>query len=216
MNSIKKYRTILYSIILIVIPVLAFAAVTMIKNRYEKLPMYDSTLNTNKEDRTPHYIQPFALINQDGKIFSDNELNNKIYVADFFFTSCTSACPKMTKNLVLVQSEFKNNDAIKITSFTVDPETDTVQRLKWYANVFKIDSAKWNLLTGNKKDIYRLARESFYVSAGDGDGGSDDFIHSDKLVLVDKHKQIRGYYTGTDEASVEQLIHDIKKLGNEN
>jgi protein SCO1/2 len=216
MSKVKKRRTLLYSIILIVIPALAFAAVTMLQNRFEKLPVYDSTLNTNKEDRTPHFIQPFSLFDQDGKMFTDAAVNNKIYVADFFFTSCTSACPKMTKNLLLVQKAFSNDNNIHLISFTVDPETDSAQRLKWYAGVFRIDPSKWDLLTGDKKEIYKLARESFYVSAGDGDGGPDDFIHSDKLVLVDKQKQIRGYYTGTDESSVEQLIHDIKKLENEN
>jgi protein SCO1/2 len=216
MSKLKKHRTLLYGIILIVIPALAFAAVTMLQNRYEKLPVFDSTLNTNKEDEIPHFIQPFTLINQDGKAFSDADVHNKIYVVDFFFTSCTSACPKMTKNLLLVQKAFSNDNNIQLVSFTVDPETDSAQRLKWYAGVFKIDSAKWNLLTGDKKEIYKLARESFYVSAGEGDGGPDDFLHSDKLVLVDKQKQIRGYYTGTDESSVKQLIHDIKKLENEN
>jgi protein SCO1/2 len=215
-SKLNKHKTLLYGIILIAIPALAFAAVTMLQNRYEKLPVYDSTLNTNNEDRTPHFVQPFTLINQDGKVFSDADVNNKIYVADFFFTSCTSACPKMTKNLLLVQKEFSNDNNIRLISFTVDPETDSAQRLKWYAGVFKIDPSKWNLLTGDKKEIYKLARESFYVSAGDGDGGPDDFIHSDKLVLIDKQKQIRGYYTGTDESSVKQLIHDIKKLENEN
>jgi len=122
----------------------------------------------------------------------------------------------MTSNLKLVQDAFKNDDNVVIISFTVDPETDTAGRLKWYANHFSINTSKWNLLTGDKKDIYKLARESFYVSAGDGDGGPDDFIHSDKLVLIDKQKQIRGYYTGTEKNDVEKLIHDIKKLENEN
>jgi protein SCO1/2 len=215
MSYIKKHTTFFLSILLIAVPVLAFAMVTLLQNKYEKLPVYNSSLNTNKEDKTPHFIQPFNLINQDGKIFSDENTGNKIYVADFFFTSCTSACPKMTNNLMLVQSAFANDNNVEIISFTVDPETDTAQRLKWYTNHFNINTNKWNFLTGDKKEIYKLARESFYVSAGDGDGGADDFIHSDKLVLVDKQKQIRGYYTGTDKNSVEQLIHDIKKLENE-
>jgi protein SCO1/2 len=210
----KKHTTFLISITLITIPVLAFAVVTMLQNKYKKLPVYNSTLNTNKEDNTPHFIQTFNLINQDGKNFSEADVSSKIYVADFFFTSCLSVCPKMTNNLKYVQNAFKNDNRIAIISFTVDPETDTVQRLKWYANHFGLNTTNWNFLTGNKKEIYRLARESFYVSASDGDAG--DFIHSDKLVLVDKEKQIRGYYTGTDKNAVKQLIHDIKKLENEN
>lgn len=214
--KIKKHTTLLISITLIAIPVLAFTVVTMLQSKYEKLPVYNSTLNTYKEDKTPHFIQSFSLINQDGKNFSDADVNHKIYIADFFFTSCLSSCPKMTSNLLLVQDAYKNDDNVEIISFTVDPETDTAQRLKWYANHFKIDLSKWNFLTGTKKEIYKLARESFYVSANDGDGGPNDFIHSDKLVLVDKQKQIRGYYTGTEKNDVEKLIHDIKKLENEN
>jgi protein SCO1/2 len=213
--SRKKHTTILFSIILITVPVIAFAVVTMLQNKYKKLPVYNSTLNTNKEDKTPHFIQPFSLTNQDGKSFSNDELKNKIYVADFFFTSCLSSCPKMTDNLKQVEYAFKNDDNVDIISFTVDPETDTPQRLNWYASHFNIKTSKWNFLTGSKKDIYKLARESFYVSAGDGDSDANDFIHSDKLILVDKQKQIRGYYTGTDKNEVNQLIHDIKKLEHE-
>lgn len=215
MKVLSEKKTVIISIAFIVIPVLIFAMVIMLKNKYEKLPVYDSTFNTNKEDNIPHFIKPFNLINQDGKMFSDKDVRNKIYVADFFFTSCISSCPKMTNNLKLVQDVLKNNKNISIISFTVDPETDSVKRLKWYAHLFKINNNNWNLLTGNKKEIYRLARESFYVSASDGDGGAQDFIHSDKLVLVDKQQQIRGYYTGTDRNSIEQLIHDIKKLEDE-
>jgi protein SCO1/2 len=213
--KIKLYTPLIASIIFIAIPVMTFAVVTMLQSKYEKLPVYNSFLNTNKKDNTPHFIQPFNFTNQDGKNFSNADIINKIYVADFFFTSCLSVCPRMTANLKLVQDAFKNDDNVVIVSFTVDPETDTTQRLQRYAKHFSINTNKWNLLTGDKKEIYKLARESFYVSASDGDGSAGDFIHSDKLVLVDKQKQIRGYYTGTDKNSVEELIHDIKKLENE-
>jgi len=214
--NLKKHTTLLISITLVAIPMLAYAVVTVLQSEYEKLPVYNSTLNTNKEDKTPHFIQSFGLINQDAKSFSDADVNNKIYVADFFFTSCLSVCPKMTNNLKLVQDAFKSDDNVEIISLTVDPETDTAQRLKWYADYFNINTNKWNFLTGDKNEIYKLARESFYVSAGNVDGGANDFIHSDKLVLIDKEKQIRGYYTGTEKNDVEKLIHDIKKLENEN
>jgi len=203
------------SAVLITIPVLVFAVTVWLQNKYEKLPVYNFSVPGQKE-KVKHVVQPFSLYNQNGKIFSNKNIDNKIYVADFFFTSCTSICPTMTGNLKLVQDAFKNDTTIALVSFSVDPETDTAQKLKWYAHVFKIDTVKWNLLTGTKREIYRLARESFYVSATDGDGGPNDFIHSDKFVLVDKQKQIRGYYTGTDKTSVEQLINDIKKLKDEN
>jgi len=193
---------------------LIFMVVTTLQNKYERLPVYNVS-NNGKGNNVKNVIQPFSFHNQNGNIFSDKNVDNKIYVADFFFTSCTSICPKMTTNLKLVQDAFKNDITVAIVSFTVDPETDSAQRLKWYADRFEINADKWNLLTGRKQEIYRLARKSFYVSASDGDGGPNDFIHSDKFVLVDKHKQIRGYYTGTEVSSVEQLIHDIKKLENE-
>jgi len=215
MRSLKLKHPVFVSAVLIAIPVLIFAVTKLLQNRYEKLPVYNIAKYNAKDDAT-HIIQPFSFYNQDGKIVTDKNVDNKIYVADFFFTSCTSICPTMTAGLKLIQDAFKEDTTIAIVSFTVDPETDTVQRLKWYAGRFEINTGKWNLLTGSKQEIYRLARESFYVSASDGDGGPNDFIHSDKLVLVDRHRQIRGYYTGTDKTAVEQLIHDIKKLQDEN
>jgi len=200
---------------LIIVPVLIFIITQWLQNNYQELPVYNFSI-PGQNEKVKHVVQPFSLYNQNGNIFSNKNTDNKIYVADFFFTSCTSICPKMTSNLKLVQDAFKNDTTIALISFSVDPETDTVQRLKWYAGLFKIDTLKWNLLTGSKQEIYKLARESFYVSATDGDGGPNDFIHSDRFVLVDKQKQIRGYYTGTNKTSVEQLINDIKKLKNEN
>ncbi len=212
MKLSKPEHTAYITAALVAIPVLVYAAVAMLQNKYQRLPVYSAQGNTR--EITPG-IQPFNMYNQNGKIFSDKNVRDKIYVADFFFTSCTSICPKMTNNLKLVQDAFKGDTTVAIVSFTVDPGTDSAQRLKQYAARFKIDNASWDLLTGSKLEIYRLARKSFNVSAADGDGGPNDFIHSDKLVLVDKHKQVRGYYTGTDKTSVEQLIHDIKKLQDE-
>jgi protein SCO1/2 len=113
-----------------------------------------------------------------------------------------------------VQAAYANNEQLLLNSFSVDPTRDSVERLKTYANQFGI-GGNWNLLTGNKTDIYRLARKSFSVVATDGDGGDQDFIHTEKLVLIDKQKCIRGYYSGTADSDVQQLITDIKKLQNE-
>jgi protein SCO1/2 len=121
----------------------------------------------------------------------------------------------MTKNLITVQQSYINSDDLLLVSFSVDPERDSAKRLAEYAGKFSIDETKWQLLTGSKKEIYRLARKSFKVTATDGDGGADDFIHSNKLILIDTKKRIRGYYDGTDEKETTQLIKDIKKLENE-
>ena len=121
----------------------------------------------------------------------------------------------MVTNLKEVQQAFPQDENLLIVSFSVDPEKDSVSVLKKFATRFHINEAGWNLITGSKIEIYRLARNSFKVTATDGDGGPEDFIHSDKLILIDTKKQIRGYYTGTDKTEVAQLIKDIKKLENE-
>ena len=160
-----------------------------------------------------HTLLDFNLINQHGNKATLNDWKNKIVVADFFFTHCPSICPEMTKNMKIVIENFPGND-IQLASFSVDPDRDNIARLTEYAGLFNIPDG-WSLLTGNKKDIYMLARKSFLVDATDGDGGQNDFIHSDRLVLIDKKKRIRGFYDGTDNSAVNQLIRDIKKLQSE-
>ncbi len=155
------------------------------------------------------------MINQAGDPVSITDWNNKIVVANFFFTHCPVICPTMTKNLVKVQNQF-NEDEILINSFSIDPVRDSAEQLKQFSERYGIESKNWNLLTGDKQEIYRLARKSFLVVATDGDGGPNDFIHSEKLVLIDKQRRIRGFYTGTEKSDVDQLIIDIKKLKNEN
>jgi protein SCO1 len=138
--------------------------------------------------------------------------NNKVVVVNFFFTHCPSVCPKMMGNLKKVQNAVKNDTPLLLNSITVDPERDSAAALAVYANRFEIDQSNWNLLTGDKKEIYRLARKSFLVTATDGDGGENDFIHSDQLILIDGNHRIRGFYSGVSNNAVNQLISDIKKL----
>jgi protein SCO1/2 len=182
-----------------------FAVMTWYEKKCASLPVY-----------TENKMSDFQLQNQEGKTISLKNWNDKIIVVDFFFTHCTSICPKMTKNLKKVQQSFVKDGDIQINSFSVDPGRDTVGRLKYYAGQFGIESNRWNLLTGDKIEIYRLARKNFAIVATDGDGGPNDFIHSDNMVLVDKKKMIRGYYNGTSETEINQLINDINKLKNEN
>lgn len=157
----------------------------------------------------------FRLINQEGKIVDSRDGEGHIRVAAFFFTRCPVTCPQMISNLKKIATA-PATDGILIYTFSVDPATDHPAELKKYALRRGINTLKWNLLTGPKKKIYLLARNGFRVVATDGDGGESDFIHSDKLILVDRKATIRGYYNGTSVTETDQLIRDIKKLKDEN
>lgn len=199
----KSYIWVFVAAVLLV-PFSVFGIVKWYENTYQTLPVLGP-----KE----HTISQFNLVNQQGSNITLEDWNSKIVVANYFFTHCPSICPKMIFNLKRVQAyaDVKN---LQINSFSVDPERDSVTQLQAYASKFDI-KGNWNLLTGNKKQLYALARKSFLVVATDGDGGPNDFIHSDKLVLIDTQKRIRGFYDGTDDTSVNQLIKDIEKLEKE-
>ena len=202
----KKNKTIwLFGILVFVIPITAFSLLNIYKGKFTRLPIL------SKENSSLH----FTLLNQDEKLITADSWKGKIVIADFFFTHCPTICPQMTNSLKKVQQAYAGNDGVLLNSFTVDPERDSSAQLKKYASQFKIDNNNWQLLTGAKKEIYMLARNSFSVVATDGDGGPGDFIHSDKLVLIDTQKRIRGYYDGTSSKEVNQLIIDIKKLQHE-
>ena len=174
--------------------------------------LVDSTLQHVKKF---HKIAPFSLTNQNGKIVTEQDYNNKIYVADFFFTTCPSICPKMTDNMGQLQNEFLEDSQIKFISFSVTPQIDSVQQLKKYAIEKGVNDSKWNLVTGNKKEIYSLARKSYLAVKDDGDGGQFDMIHTENFILVDPEKRIRGFYDGTDIEAMKTLITDISILKEE-
>lgn len=159
-----------------------------------------------------HTVKDFNLINQNGIKVSSKDYENKIYVVDFFFTSCPSICPIMTNNMLLIQEEFIKNNDIKLLSMSVTPEIDNVQVLKKYAIEKGVIDSKWNITTGSKKHIYELARKSFFAVLDKGDGGLQDFIHTPNFILVDTKKQIRGIYDGTVEKEISRLIQDINIL----
>ena len=159
-----------------------------------------------------HKINDFSLINQNGKLISQEFYRNKIYIADFFFTTCPDICPIMTENMSYLQSELKDQTDVLLVSFSVTPQVDTVDVLRSYANLKGVDDSKWNLFTGNKKDIYELARKSFLVAKNDGDGGKYDMIHTENFVLVDKESRIRGFYDGTNEEAMNKLLADVTIL----
>ncbi|MCF8424337.1 MAG: SCO family protein [Bacteroidia bacterium] len=166
-------------------------------------------------DTIYHAIQPFSFINQFHDTVTEKVIENKIYVADFFFATCQSICPKMSSQLVHVQTAFKNDKDVLILSHTVNPLHDTAEVLNGYAQSYGAIKNKWHFLTGNKKAIYDLARYSYLVNALEEDGSAEGFLHSELFILVDAQKRIRGFYDGTDSVAVVKLISDITLLKQE-
>lgn len=162
-----------------------------------------------------HIIEDFAFTNQNGEIISQKDYEGKIYVADFFFTTCPTICPKMTDNMVWLQNEIKDNDKVKLLSFSVTPDIDSVPVLKKYAEEKGVIDSKWNLLTGDKKDIYYLARKSYLVVKTGKPEEMYDMVHTENFVLVDQKKRIRGFYDGTKLKEVQKLLEDINFLSQE-
>jgi len=171
--------------------------------------LVDSTLQYK---RKYHTVADFSLLNQNGRTITQKDYEDKIYIADFFFTTCPTICPIMTKNMVDIQEKIKGDPSIKLLSHTVTPEIDSVAQLKKYAIEKGVDDTKWNLVTGDKKQIYELARKSYLAVQSDGDGGPYDMIHTENFILVDKEKRIRGFYDGTKSEDIDQLMADIEVL----
>ncbi len=168
-----------------------------------------------KDVRRNHTTLDFSLINQNGQTITQKDYQNSIYVTDFFFTRCQTICPVMSNNVAVLQKEFEKDNDVKFLSISVTPKIDSVSVLKDYAVRHNAIDGKWNITTGNKKHIYNLARKSYFATLKDGDGGMQDFIHTENFVLIDKKQQIRGIYKGTDTSEIEQLIKDIRLLQKE-
>ena len=169
--------------------------------------LVDSTL---QEKRKYHTIADFSLTNQNGIEVTQDTYANKIYIADFFFTTCPSICPIMTKNMADIQD--KIGDDVFLLSHSVTPAIDSVAQLKKYALEKGVNDAKWNLVTGDKKQIYELARKSYFAVLTDGDGGPFDMIHTENFILVDKQRRIRGMYDGTNAEEIDRLLNDLEIL----
>lgn len=166
-----------------------------------------------------HKIGNFSFLDQNGNTVTQDDVKGKVFVAEYFFTTCQTICPIMNKQMQRVHEAYKKNDEVNMLSFTVNPEVDTVEQMKRYADEHNADSKKWHFLTGEKEKLYELARKSFFVlkpaeSQNQGDVGSD-FIHTNNFVLVDQKMRIRGYYDGTNSKEVDRLIKDIDLLLNE-
>lgn len=157
-------------------------------------------------------IPDFSFVNQNGITITQDSMKGMVTVVDFFFTTCKTICIDMTSNLHLIQQKYVNDRDVRILSHTVDPDADSVAQLFQYAVEKDVNSKMWHLLTGEKKALYHQARYGYFITADKGDGGPNDFIHSQHVVLVDKDLRIRGYYDGTDKIAVKQLTKDIEKL----
>ena len=198
----------------------AFVIVTSCNKEDKKpLPIYNpSNFNPKLVDKSLqnkneyHTVSDFNLINQNGETITQENYKDKIYIADFFFTRCGTFCPIMTDNMAKIQKKFINDDDIMLLSLSVTPDIDSIPILREYANKKGVIDSKWNITTGNKKHIYELARKSYFAVEKKGDGELQDFIHTRNFILVDKKKQIRGIYDGTNDADIKQIIKDIKTL----
>ena len=162
-----------------------------------------------------HKIADFKLKNQNGETITQKNYENKIYIADFFFTRCTNICIAMAYNMNELQEYYKNDDDIMFLSHSVTPVMDSVPVLRKYADEKGVIDGKWNVTTGPKKHIYELARKSYMAVIEEGDGGEDYFIHTEQFILVDKERRIRGFYDGTDKKDMEKLKEDMILLKEE-
>ena len=211
-----------FAIVLLVLSFVIISIFYQILKPREVLPIFqpaqvneelvDSTIQHVKKY---HTIADFSLINQNGKTVTQDTYNNKIYIADFFFTTCQTICPIMTDNMVILQNKLKQDPDVMLLSHTVTPEIDSVAQLKNYALNKGVLDSKWNLVTGDKKEIYQLARKSYLAVKSNGDGGKYDMIHTENFILVDQKKRIRGYYDGTLEKDIKSLLKDIDILKQE-
>lgn len=188
-------------------------------SRVEELPFYKEATFTpqwiTEQEVTSdfHQIPPFELVNQMGKMITEQDLDGKVTVVDFFFASCPGICPKMTSNMKLVQKAFMKEADVVILSHSVTPEYDSVSVLKEYAEVNDIVKEEWHLLTGDRTMIYDLGRNQYFVEEDLGlQKNPEDFIHTENFVLIDQHRRIRGIYNGLNKSSVAQLIADMKTL----
>lgn len=219
MTLTEKFKSSKIPIALIVIGILV--VVFFLSRKSSELPVYgpqdfnpelvDVSLQ-NMENH--HTVADFKLTNQNGEVITQSDYDHKIYVTDFFFTRCPSICPIMSNNMEKLQQVFLNNDDVMFLSMSVTPEMDSVPVLRKYANDKGVIDSKWNITTGNKKHIYNLARKSYFAVVDQGDGGLQDFIHTPNFILVDKTKQIRGVYDGTNNDEILRLIDDINILSN--
>jgi protein SCO1/2 len=217
LDFIKKYRILILSFVLF-----SIVTVSLFYNALKPqktLPIYNpADVNPELVDSTVQYvakyhtIADFSFTNQNGKTITQKDYEGKIYVADFFFTTCGSICPIMTTNMIDVQKAFADNPKVMLLSHTVTPEIDSVSVLKKYAVEKGVIDSKWNLVTGDKKDIYSMARKSYLAVKLGKPEELYDMVHTENFVLVDAERRVRGFYDGTKKEEIKKLIEDIHWL----
>ena len=217
LSILRKYK--LFLSIVIVLSAIILALFYSALKPKKMLPIYNpSMVNPELVDSTVQYISKyhtiadFTFTNQNGKKITQKDYEGKIYVADFFFTTCGSICPKMTTNLVEIQKAIINNPKVMLLSHTVFPETDSVSVLKKYAIKNGVIDSKWNLVTGDKKQIYTMARKSYLAVKLGKPNELYDMVHTENFVLVDSKRRVRGFYDGTKKEDIQRLIEDINFL----
>lgn len=178
------------------------------------LPIYGEREVING-DTIYHTIAPFQFVNQDSAFVNNDTFKGKIYISDFFFTSCRTICPIMKTQMLRVYDSLKNDNDVLILSHTIDPEYDTVALLHDFAERLGVSSNKWHFVTGVQDSIYKIAQTSYFATAMEDSSEPDGFIHSGAFLLIDKQQRIRGNYDGTVEESVNKLIRDVRKLQRE-
>lgn len=220
LSFFKEYRG--FAIVFGVISIIIISIIYNTLNVYKPLPIYQPAMvstelvdSTIQHQKKYHKIVDFSLTNQNGKTITQNDYKDKIYVADFFFTTCQTICPIMTGHMHDIQKEIMNDNDVMLLSHSVTPQIDTVAQLKRYAVKKGVIDAKWNLVTGDKKQIYELARKSYLAVKDNGDGGPFDMIHTENFMLIDKKRQIRGFYDGTNSKEIDRLLLDIAHLKKE-
>ena len=217
---LSKYK--IFIITLGVLCVIIMMSIYTLLKPDRKLQIYQPDMvNAELVDTTMQYVRKyhkiadFKLVNQNGDTITNADYKDKIYIADFFFTTCMTICPIMTDHMVKIQERIKDDPDVLLLSHTVMPRIDTVAQLKRYADEKGVIDRKWNLVTGDKKQIYELARKSYLAAKSEGDGGKYDMVHTENFVLVDKNRQIRGFYDGTNPEAIEDLMEDLKILKRE-
>jgi len=215
----SKYK--LLAIVLMVLSVIIISIIYSVLKPVEILPVYQpsavSAALVSQEIRHQkkyHTISNFSLTNQNGQTVTQDTYEGKIYVADFFFTTCQTICPIMTSNMLELQDKLANNPNVLLLSHTVMPEIDTVAQLKKYALQKKVNAAQWNLVTGSKQEIYDLARKQYLVAKENPDDPLG-LVHTENFVLIDTQKRIRGFYDGTQTQEIDRILHDIGVLQNQ-
>ena len=220
MSNWKRYRVLIAFFVVFAIVFLIVAQKLLTPEK--KLPIYNPAMvNEELVDSTiqhiarDHTIADFSFTNQNNQIVTQKDYEGKIYIADFFFTTCPTICPIMQDNMVLVQNRFKNDPNVKLLSHTVMPHIDSVPVLKAYSIEKGVIDSKWNLVTGDKKDIFYIARKSYLAVKTESEAEMYDMVHTENFILVDEKRRIRGFYDGTKTEDIQRLMEDVQFLSDE-